>query len=120
MDFQTESAIFQIFGEPLGKSAAVEQQQQALAKAERTEQDFFERTEFERQTGRRTPPAAPISTRSVLRTIGIEVENEPAPAARTERQYFTKRSSPDVVEAQNRFLAAVDRFVDKARKEVSL
>jgi hypothetical protein len=101
MDFQTESAIFQIFGQPLGVSAAHEQQQADLRKADRVHDDFFSQAEIEHLTGRRAQRTTPLPTVPELqRAIGIETEDQPGT--------FTK--------SLERPLLVNDRFGQAARK----
>jgi hypothetical protein len=112
-DFKLQSYLYRIFGEPLGASAAHEQQQADLHKADRAHEEFFKQAEIEHLTGRKGQRATPLPTVPELqRIIGIET---PEPVARNE-QSFTKGSR--VSEARSRFLVAVDRFVEQAKESV--
>jgi len=105
MDFQTESAIFQIFGQPLGASAAAEQQQANLRKADRVHEEFFSQAEIEHLIGHKPKPAAPIAVRALTRVIGIGVESEP--------DTFAKGSKME------RPLLVADKFGTAARRLIA-
>jgi hypothetical protein len=106
MDFQTESAIFKIFGEPLGASAAAEQQQANLRKADRVHADFFQKSEIDFLTGRKAQRAKELPTVPELqRAIGIEPENQPGS--------FTKSLERPLL-VNDKFGRAARRLISKA------